>query len=42
MERMEDAVKKQHFEYAAQIRDMYAKVDVLTEKQHVVLTKAVT
>ncbi len=42
MERLEDAVKKQHFEYAAQIRDMYGKVDILTEKQNVVLSRAVT
>lgn len=42
MERLEDAVRKEHFEYAAQIRDMYAKVDVLTEKQNVVLSRPVT
>lgn len=42
MERLEDAVRKQHFEYAAQIRDMYGKVDILTEKQNVVLSRPVT
>lgn len=42
MERLEDAVRKQHFEYAAQIRDMYAKVDILTERQNVVLSRPIT
>ncbi len=42
MERLEDAVRKEHFEYAAQIRDMYGKVDMLTEKQNVVLSRPVT
>ncbi len=42
MERLNEAVKKQHFEYAAQIRDMYWKVGQLTEKQNVVLSRPVT
>lgn len=42
MERLNEAVKKQHFEYAAQIRDMYGKVWQLTEKQNVVLSRPVT
>lgn len=42
MERLEDAVKKQHFEYAAQIRDMYGKIGQVTERQNVVLSRPVT
>ena len=42
MQRLEEAVQQQHFEYAANVRDMYTKVDLLTEKQNVVLSRPVT
>lgn len=42
MQRLEEAVQQEHFEYAAKLRDMYTKVDLLTEKQNVVLSRPVT
>lgn len=42
MDRMQDAVAKEHFEYAAQIRDMFGKIGQVTERQHVVLSRPVT
>ena len=42
MQRLEESVQQQHFEYAAKLRDMYTKVDLLTEKQNVVLSRPVT
>lgn len=42
MERLNEAVAKQHFEYAAQIRDMFGKIGQVTERQHVVLSRPVT
>lgn len=39
---IENAAKKQNFEWAAQIRDMYLHIEQLVEKQHVELWKNLT
>lgn len=42
MQQMKEAVAKQHFEYAAKLRDLYSGISVITEKQHVVISELVT
>lgn len=42
LSQMQEAVEKQHFEYAAQLRDIYAGISTITEKQHVVISELVT
>lgn len=35
--KIQDAIDKQHFEWAAKLRDIYTKIDALTERQRVVV-----
>ncbi len=42
MAQMKNAVEKEHFEYAAQLRDIYTGLSHITEKQHVVISEIVT
>jgi len=39
---LEEAVQKQHFEWAANLRDIYRHIEQFVEKQHVELPKNVS
>lgn len=39
---MEDAIKKERYEYAAQLRDVYTWISRYTEKQNVIISELVT
>ncbi|MEI7477312.1 MAG: hypothetical protein WCJ81_01990 [bacterium] len=42
MEKIQTAITQQHFEYAAQLRDILAGISKSVERQHVVLQTDIT
>jgi excinuclease UvrABC nuclease subunit len=42
LNQINEAIEKQHFEYAAKLRDLYQHIEQFVEKQHVELPKNLT